>query len=845
MTTTTPDIVGTRARVNPDATKPDGNRHPFAGICGIVTGERRGGTLKLEIHGNEVQLDGKYVTLLGDDELSTDLPPAPVIAAGSMAHPTGPQPAGSHAHEGTPATEAPADSPLKIVHPGLLVRSPWNRTHFDDESMTELAESIKAIGVQQPVIVRPLPASRLEDTVADRIPGEPLPIYEIIAGERRWRATKLAGLNALPILVRDMTDEQVLLFQLVENLQREDLHPMEEAEGYERLMSQTEIRKEDIAAKVGKSRSYVYGRLNLLKLTAEVRTAFHAAKIDFSRALLISRIPDAALQSKALGEATRLDYRDEVPSYRTFQSWVQQNVMLRLDAARFKITQVDLVPDAGSCRECEHRTGANPDLFTDVDSADVCTDPKCFHAKEAAHDAIQLAAAKASGKKVIAGQAAKEVWPSKYTENLEGYVRLDKPDARTGTKKAVKTLLGKDAPETMVLVSPHTGEQVEVLPASTVNKLLKDKGHLTPLMARQTRQLSEHEVQQKLTTNYESTWRMRAIETVWREMNEGAAEGASDAFLRMLAKDLVSELRQDERSQVAKLLGLGKVATHEGIRAYLDDEDQCDGARAQHVLQLLAMLVDMKNIVTFGVSEAKAAPHIEQVAADYGVNVSAIQEDVKAEMKAEAAPTDKPVADEAPAKGKGGAKAAPKKTGKAEAAAGIAAALAAAESTPGPNDFKHDDRVRIRIDLARGKETVKAGTLGTIKVAASQRAWHVDLGTGKGMVKADYTNLEHAEDEQAPDLAKPALKASTRPVAKYRCPNTGATWTGRGKKPRWVEVALEDGKKLEDLAYTPADAAGGAHNDEERKEQPQAASSGAAALHPASAWPFPRTGDRA
>lgn len=374
--------------------------------------------------------------------------------------------------------EVPGDE-FMVLSLGLIVASAHNpRTVFNIPRLEELAASIKAIGVHTPIIVRPLPASRLQETFDGFRRGE-RPAYEIIAGERRFRASKLAGVDSIPAMVRHLTDEQVLKIQLVENLQRDDLHPMEEAEGYERLIEATGMTKETVGEEIGKSRGYVYGRLKLLDLGQDARKAFYAGEIDASRALVIARIPDAKLQIKALAEATMKDFDGSTRlNFKSFVRWAQQNMMLRLDAARFKITDASLVPDAGSCRDCAKRTGAQPEVFADVDSADVCTDPACYHAKDAAHETIVLDKAREKGQQIIMEKEAKQIWQWEHTP-MKGFTRLDRPDARLASNKALKTELGKHMPTPILMQNPHKkGELIEVLPTAQVTKLLKETGKL-------------------------------------------------------------------------------------------------------------------------------------------------------------------------------------------------------------------------------------------------------------------------------------------------------------------------------------------------------------------------------
>lgn len=269
-----------------------------------------------------------------------------------------------------------------------IAPSPTNpRKHFDAAKLTELTESIKSGGVHQPILVRPLPGSRLEDTEREVE-------FEIVSGERRWRASIDAGQTKIPAMVRVLDDAQVLEIQMIENLIRADLSPMEEAEGYETLMNRTGTTVEALAAKIGKSRAYIYARLKLLDLNAECQLALREGKIDASRALLIARIPDTNLHAKALAEAMRKDFHGDVISLRSFQNWLRANVMLHLDDAVFPIADVTLNPKAGSCHDCKKRTKAFPDLLSDVSpniDGDLCLDPECYHQKLQAHALIREA----------------------------------------------------------------------------------------------------------------------------------------------------------------------------------------------------------------------------------------------------------------------------------------------------------------------------------------------------------------------------------------------------------------------------------------------------------------------
>lgn len=169
--------------------------------------------------------------------------------------------------------EAGAQETLRNVAIDAIRRGKFQpRTRMDEDSLGLLAGSIKSQGMMQPVLVRPTGAGQ----------------YEIIAGERRWRAAQMAGLSEIPALVRNVPDDSALLFALVENIQREDLNPLEEAKGIERLITEFQMTHESVAHAVGRSRSAVSNLLRLLALAAPVQELMMQGKLDMghARALL-------------------------------------------------------------------------------------------------------------------------------------------------------------------------------------------------------------------------------------------------------------------------------------------------------------------------------------------------------------------------------------------------------------------------------------------------------------------------------------------------------------------------------------------------------------------------------
>ncbi len=185
----------------------------------------------------------------------------------------------SDIHEAVPAVPgAPSALPVSRMQPGKY----QPRTRMDEGSLNELAASIKAQGLMQPILVRPVGHNGSER-------------YEIIAGERRFRAAQLAGLNEVPVLVKDVDDQAAAAMALIENIQREDLNPLEEAQGIHRLITDFDFTHEQAAGAVGRSRSAVSNLLRLLNLAKPVQTMLMAGDIDMghARALLAT---DAATQ---------------------------------------------------------------------------------------------------------------------------------------------------------------------------------------------------------------------------------------------------------------------------------------------------------------------------------------------------------------------------------------------------------------------------------------------------------------------------------------------------------------------------------------------------------------------
>ncbi|MGH9685485.1 MAG: ParB/RepB/Spo0J family partition protein [Candidatus Acidiferrales bacterium] len=272
------------------------------------------------------------------------------------------------------------------------------RRAFDEGKLRELAENIKRHGVLQAILVRPAP---------DRTDGT----YELVAGARRFRASKLAGKVAIPAAVRDLTDAECREIQLIENLQRADIHELDEGIGYRALM---ELKPdyytvEAIAAQVAKSPTYVKGRISLTDLIPAAQTAFYEGKLTVAHALELARLQPAD-QERALMEcfpghrntaSILKDRKAEAMTVRQLRDWIEGEIHLDLKNAPFDVNDANLLPAAGPCSTCPKRTGNNPLLFPEIRNKSLCTDPACYRAKIEALVRIRVAPLVKEGQKPV------------------------------------------------------------------------------------------------------------------------------------------------------------------------------------------------------------------------------------------------------------------------------------------------------------------------------------------------------------------------------------------------------------------------------------------------------------
>lgn len=310
------------------------------------------------------------------------------------------------------------------------------------ENLEELAASIEKVGVLVPLLVRPvkIQATGFEsDTM----------VHEVVAGHRRLRAAKAAGLTEVPVDVRELTDVQALEVQLTENIQRADLSPMEEATGYDALMKLAGYTADQVAQKAGKSRGWVYARLKLLALAPEGVKALEGGKLNTTVAVALARVPSPKDQGKALEKLEGMPTREAL-------SWLQKEFCVSLKGAPFDRKDDMLLEGTPACSACPKRSGSAPGVYDDLGN-DWCTDVKCYAAKARATWDIKSAKHEKAGATVLSIDEGRKLFKN---ENALGYgskyVLADEAAVEDRSKRTWAQLLEKVPAEDqpMLFVAP-------------------------------------------------------------------------------------------------------------------------------------------------------------------------------------------------------------------------------------------------------------------------------------------------------------------------------------------------------------------------------------------------------
>lgn len=345
------------------------------------------------------------------------------------------------------------------------------RTIWSAKRVSDMAASMRKNGQLQPIRVRRNPLATADN-------GRPP--FEIVMGETRWRAAPEADIGQLDFVLGEYTDQEVLELSIIENTQRKDLHPLEEAVAFEHL-----LRKEnglqgyatvpDLAARFGVSPSYVYQRLKLTALCKAAREAFLEDKISASVALLIARMPDQAEQATATARILQ-GFGGEPYSFRAAAEYLQREFMLSLSLATFDTAASYSM--AGPCSQCTKRSGASPDLFADVPAGDMCQDSRCYQAKVAEAHTLLLQAARDEGHAVLTGKDATKVLATPNATPVGHYRLTEACPGLTHSNKPLGQLLPTSTPLVLVEHPSAQGTVVQLVTHAMARSGLKQRGFL-------------------------------------------------------------------------------------------------------------------------------------------------------------------------------------------------------------------------------------------------------------------------------------------------------------------------------------------------------------------------------
>ena len=372
------------------------------------------------------------------------------------------------------ATPAARSAPLPVVSIPIskIDPSPLNRDAKTD--LAPLVASIKAHGLQQAIKVRPK---------GDR--------YEIVYGERRWRAFCELGSSEIPATVEDLDDNRAAEVRALENLQRKDPHALEEAEEYERLLGLTDAKgqslhtPETIAKLSGRSVGHVYNRLKLTALAPEIRKALYKNELTLTGAFLVARGIPTSLQAEAWkkmreyaeNEAFEEELDDEERlTARAIQNIIDHDYSSRLASAPFSLKDVKLVSAAGTCEACPKRSGNQPHLFEQSDPKDTCTDLTCFRAKVEAYVEREKQRVLSVGGKVLSDDESRRIFNggSQLPFNSK-WIDLDQVNYEDPKRRTWRGLLGDLCPAP-VLAFTSQAKPVLLAERAAILATLKEHG---------------------------------------------------------------------------------------------------------------------------------------------------------------------------------------------------------------------------------------------------------------------------------------------------------------------------------------------------------------------------------
>jgi ParB family chromosome partitioning protein len=488
------------------------------------------------------------------------------------------------------------------------------RRRMDGTALSELAGNIRVRGVLQPIVVRPFNGAG----------------YEIVCGERRWRASKSAGRETIPARIMNLSDAEAMELAVIENVQRESVHELDEAFGYKALIQQDPAlySVENLASKVGRSPKYIYGRLKLAELTPNLQKAFYEGKLTVGHATEIARLQPKD-QEQALSEcfpghrttAAILKDKDPRPiSVRELRDWIQREIHLSLAQAPFDVNDPNLLPAAGPCTTCPKRSGSNPLLFADViKRPDICTDPECFRKKKDTLVELRIKEVHQSGEKPVKVSDSHLFYGQKP---LAGVIyRPDYHDAQAG-----------DCPDTVAAVVVEGNRAGTKLHVCTNSKCKTHVAHAVGLSpeekAERKKQAEALRVQQE--------YRKRLLQEVYKRV----PSQLSRHELNLVALRYFEQLGHDSQHRIFKFFAWETAKAKSPNGGYVDYPklasaklDSMSTAETGRFLMVCALASDLYCPTYLSGATLPKDSKLAKEAAHYRVNADKIVREIRESLK--------------------------------------------------------------------------------------------------------------------------------------------------------------------------------------------------------------------
>lgn len=525
-------------------------------------------------------------------------------------------------------TEEVLEIPLGDILPSRVLN--YRRT-FNQKKLEELADSMRQVGVLEPIVVR-----------SDGDGG-----IELVFGERRLRAAHLAELPTIKAIIRDYDDEQVRESRLIENAQREDADPLEEAGAFAELQK-LGYSMAGIAEKIGQSHAYVAQRLQLTALSPACREALAKEQISIGVAVLLAALPSVKLQDEGLEEVSAAShYENRLMAVPEARRQLEESVMMKLADAPFKTDDPALVPAAGACTNCPKRTGGQALLFADASSPDLCTDKVCFRGKQDAGWKLRQKEAKAAGLNVLGIKEGNEALKN-LSYGDSAFVRLDSTIWDGKKHQKVAKLVGKAPAELTLARDDRSGLVIELVPKKLVEAAAKvAKPEKEERAAPDAKAKAEREAERvKAEAN------RRAMTAIVEEVDERARQGKPPrALLRLAVRGALDSVWTDVTKKVADRRGLpltdeAQGTTKKGAKRQL--ERLTPAVRIERLAEtldeggLFALLVELAMGRSVPGKWSEGSDCYADLCTELGVDPQAIEKAVKVERKAKADGKSKP-----------------------------------------------------------------------------------------------------------------------------------------------------------------------------------------------------------